>query len=276
MADSVNERSSPLTDLQVEHYARTGFLTTDALTNSSELKAIRQSLLELFSKRAGRDVGDQFDLASPDQDDQEALLSQIMYPAKYAPWLLDTALLQKATAIVTQLLGTQAVCRFEHAILKPARQGVATPWHQDAAYWSPDKIHNTLSIWIAIQEATVENGCLHFIAKSSNREVLPHQSIGNNPKIHGLELTQDALVHITNPIACPLRPGQATVHDGYTLHYAGPNNTDCDRIGLIILGEAPGTRRDGVHDFPWQKTRRAARSQRAAGVAQNHTTTQND
>ena len=53
-----------------------------------------------------------------------------------------------------------------HAILKPARIGGATPWHQDEAYWDPRYAHRAVSIWLALQPATLENGCMRFIAGS--------------------------------------------------------------------------------------------------------------
>ena len=256
--------SNPLTDDQVAFFTRCGYLTVDALTDPPELDQIRAEVIRIFQQRAGRDVGDQFDLAGRDDDDRDAVLSQIMYPAKYAPALLDTELLGNATGIVRQLLGADAECGFEHAILKPAHYGVATPWHQDAAYWSPDQIHNTISIWVALQETTVDNGCLHYVPASHTKDVLSHQPIGNDPRTHGLELTDQEMHYVQEAVACPLHPGQATVHDGYTLHYAGANKTQGERIGLVLFGKALATPRRTQRVFPWQAIRQTARTARAA------------
>lgn len=252
-----------LTPEQVDFFGRNGYLVVDRLTSASELTAIKQEVVRLFERRAGREVGDQFDLASADQEDTRPLLSQIMYPAKYAPALLDSTLLENATAIAQQLLGSDFECCFEHAILKPAGFGAPTPWHQDAAYWSPNVTHHTISVWVALQETTVENGCLHYVPCSHQGDVLPHQPIGNDPHTHGLELTAEEMHRVTNVVACPLKPGQATIHGGYTLHSAGPNTTDQDRIGLVVFGKRAPTPRTLRYDFPWQEVRRTAREARA-------------
>lgn len=270
MLNSETPCEGPLTADQVEFYKLNGFLGSVELMDQSEAHMVREELLRIFRERAGREVGEQFDLASHDDDDQQPLLSQIMYPAKYAPRLLETKLATRATAIVHQLLGADAECRFEHAILKPGGYGAATPWHQDAAYWSPAEVHRTLSIWIALQETTVENGCLCFIPNplGSEVEIYNHRSIGNDPRAHGLELTPDEMHRVNDAVACPLRLGYATIHDGYTLHAAGANQTDQDRIGLVLFGKRAGVPRTVRYDFPWLEARRTARADRAASAVE--------
>ncbi|MDB6042320.1 MAG: Deoxyhypusine synthase [Gammaproteobacteria bacterium] len=64
-------------------------------------------------------------------------------------------------------------------ILKPAHQGGATPWHQDEAYRvAPDFDYRQVSIWVPLQDATLENGCMMYIPGSHRSGVLPHRSRG--------------------------------------------------------------------------------------------------
>ena len=123
-----------------------------------------------------------------------------------------------------------------HAIRKPAKDGAATPWHQDEAYWDPAYEHRGLSIWIPLQPATLENGCMQFVPGSHHLGVQPHQLI--NPDSHGLELQSLELVE--EAVACPLPPGGATIHFSRTLHYAGPNTSTEPRRALIMGFNAPG------------------------------------
>ncbi len=269
MVEPANNTPDLLTEDQVCDFNREGFLVVDTLITPAELEEIRQDVIKIFEQSAGRDVGDQFDLAGPDLEDQPPVLSQIMYPAKYAPRLLESELLVSATAIVRQLLGGGAECVFEHAILKPAGHGAPTPWHQDAAYWPSDEIHQTVSIWVALQETTVENGCLHYVPESHANDVLSHQPIGNDPATHGLELTPVEMLHVQNAVACPLLPGQATIHGGYTLHSAGPNISHSDRIGLVLFGKCSSKPRTVRYDFPWQRIRKTARAARSDAAEKN-------
>jgi hypothetical protein len=53
---------------------------------------------------------------------------------------------RNALALATQLLGPGTEAQGNHAIMKPAGMGAATPWHQDEAYWNPELAYNALSV----------------------------------------------------------------------------------------------------------------------------------
>ena len=144
----------------------------------------------IFAERAGRDVGDQFDLAGADEEGKAATLPQILNPSKYAPELLEAAYRANAETLARQLLGPDAKFLGEHAIFKPARIGAATPWHQDEAYWEADQEYEAISVWMPLQVATVENGCMWFVPGSHLLEVQPHHNIDNDPRITGLVIDQ--------------------------------------------------------------------------------------
>jgi len=258
----MTEMSSTIafTHEQIDFYQREGYLALEALTTQEEVAWLRAIYDRLFAERAGREAGDQFDLAGADTDDDEAALPQILGPSKYAPELLHGLFRANAFAVAQQLLGPEAQPQGEHAILKPAHHGVETPWHQDEAYWNPALTYNALSIWIPLQPATLANGCMQFVPGSHRHEVLPHHPINNDPRIHGLEA--DA-AYTSNAVACPLPPGGATIHTNRTLHYAGPNRTDEPRRAYILLFGVPPSARSEPRDFYWNTSKTTARQQRA-------------
>src|SRR5262249_25958331 len=145
-----------------------------------------------------------------------------------------------ALAIARQLLGPETQARGEHAIFKPAGRGAATPWHQDEAYWDPTLDYTAMSLWIPLQEATVENGCMQFIPRSHRQDVLPHHCIDNDPRIHGLEVDS---IDPSTAAACPIPAGGATIHHNRTLHYTGPNRTSIPRRAYILGFGLPSTPR---------------------------------
>jgi len=263
--------NAALTQEQIDFFEENGYLRIERITTDEDIAEIKESYDRIFAERAGREDGNQFDLAGVDEDNEEASLPQILEPARYAPELNDSLLLQNADRICKQLIGEEPNCVVAHAILKPARHGSETPWHQDAAYWDPNIIARSISIWVPLQAATEENGCMLFVPGSHLLDVLPHRSIGDDPRIHGLELDPSAMEHVRGAVACPLPPGGCTLHGGYTLHYAGPNRTDEPRRALILAAFVDGPRRAKPISFPWQEEkrtksaekRRAAQSQRA-------------
>lgn len=248
-----------LTPEQVAFYHENGYLSIPNLMPAEEVEWMRDVYDDLFARRAGREVGDQFDLAGTDEEDKEAVLPQILGPAKYAPELRDSQLWVNAAAVVKQLLGEDAQFGDGHMIFKPARIGAETPWHQDEAYWDPGLNYTSLSIWVPLQEATVENGCMWFVPGSHRQEVLPHQSVGGDVRIHALELIE---ADTRSAVACPLPPGGATFHDSRTLHYTGPNRSNVPRRAYILSGGLPATPRSDGRRFPWNEVKQAARQER--------------
>jgi hypothetical protein len=149
-----------LTADQIRSFHNAGFLQiAEPAIGHRDLERLRALFDRMFEERAGRADGHQFDLASPDEEGKPEKLSQILFPHRYYPEL-HGAYVETIRDIARQLLGPEVVTEIFHAILKPAGIGVATPWHQDEAYWEPDRQYRSASIWMPLQEATLENGCL--------------------------------------------------------------------------------------------------------------------
>jgi ectoine hydroxylase-related dioxygenase (phytanoyl-CoA dioxygenase family) len=255
-----------LTAAQVEQFQTEGYLALPAITDQKDIAELRESYDRIFNKMAGRDRGDQFDLSGTDEEGKRQALPQILHPAQYAPEMNESALLVNAAHVARQLLGPEATCEFAHAIFKPAGYGAETPWHQDAAYWSPELLYTSISIWVPLQEATPENGCMEFVPLSQNLDVLRHQSINNDPRIHGLELHRDERRHVAHKVTCPLPPGGATFHGPYMLHHTGPNTSSIPRRALILNAGLPPRKRTVPRRFPWQEVWQTAREERAAAA----------
>ncbi|MES2464883.1 MAG: phytanoyl-CoA dioxygenase family protein [Armatimonadota bacterium] len=256
------EPTVTVTQDQVAFFRENGFLALDPITTPEEVAWLREIYDDLFERRAGREEGNQFDLGGTDEEGKQAALPQILGPARYAPELKNGLFRVNALAIARQLLGPDTQPTGDHAIFKPAGIGAPTPWHQDEAYWDPSKEYQSLSFWIPLQEATVDNGCLWFVPGSQRLEIAPHHSIGSDPRIHGLELEEGA-IDTAQAVACPLLPGGATIHANRTLHYAGPNRTGIPRRALILGFGLPATERTTPRRFPWNEIKKTARAERA-------------
>ncbi len=253
-----------LDDEQINFYRENGYLVIDQLTEPDEVMRIREVYDRLFEARVGRETGDQFDLAGDDEEGKTAKLPQILNPSKYAPELKDTLAWANARVVMEQLLGGELSGQGDHAILKPARYGSPTPWHQDEAYWDPGYDHFSLSVWMPLQDVDAASGCMHFVPGSHRMEVAPHRPIGNDPRVHGLEV--DADLDLSGAVAAPLRAGGCTIHHQRTLHYAPANHTDVPRRAWIMMGSREGRKRNVPHDYYWQKLWQTARSERAASA----------
>lgn len=250
-----------LTGDQIAHFHEAGFLAVDAITTPAEIERMRVLYDDLFAAQTGREAGDHFDLAGTDEEGAPAALQQMLNPSRYAPEFDVLRCRANALAAARQLLGAECEAQGDHAILKPAGTGAATPWHQDEAYWNPELAYNALSVWIPLQDATPENGCMQFIPASHRQAVLPHHAINHDPRVHGLEV--DVPVDGSQAVACPLPAGGATFHLARTLHYAGENRTAQPRRAYILLFGTPPRPRPDQRRFPWLEARQTAREARA-------------
>lgn len=238
---------------QVARFHREGFLRLPQLSSPKELERIRIVYDDLFAGTEGSENGMRFDLAS--RQTERLLLPQILDPGVFRPELRETLAWANAGRVMDQLLGQVPDWRGDHAILKPAGYGAPTPWHQDEAYWDPSLEHRSLSIWLPLQDVGEDEGCLWFIPGSQNLDILRHRPIGGDAGVHGLELDEPVP---GAPVAVPLQAGEATVHGGRTLHYAGPNVSDAPRRAYIMMGGMNGLPMAAPRTFEWQELQKKA------------------
>ncbi len=252
-----------LTEDQIRFFKEEGYLVVPQVSTPEELGTVKAAYDRLFSERAGREKGNQFDLAGDDEEGKEAKLPQILDPSSFAPELRETHAWANAKAIMEQLLGGTLAWQGDHAILKPSGHGAPTPWHQDEAYWDETCDHASLSCWIPLQDVDEKMGCMHYVPRSHLGDIYRHQQIGNNPKVHGLELAPGTGANLESAVSVPLPAGGCVIHHQRTLHYAPGNTSGQDRRAWIIMGGLPAVKREVPYDFPWQHTWKTARQERA-------------
>jgi ectoine hydroxylase-related dioxygenase (phytanoyl-CoA dioxygenase family) len=215
----------------VDEFNSQGFLVLRGLTSEADVVGLQAVYDRLFDPATSIREEDEVELAGGGT----GMLPQILNPDRYAPELRETAAFRNAELIARALLGLDAELMGLHAIRKPPRSGAPTPWHQDEAYWDPSYRHRALSVWIPLQAATLTNGCLSFLPGSHRHGLRDHQLTAPG-SAEGLQAVDQA---VEGAIACELRAGGATVHDGRTLHAAGPNSTDEPRRALVVAFRTP-------------------------------------
>ena len=113
---------------------------------------------------------------------------------------------------------------FDQLLAKqPGRTDATFGWHQDQAYWIDTDDRRTATCWLAVDDSTIENGCLQFLPGSHRQPVRPHHPL------HGDRGTSHTLVtdlrpgDVMRPV--PIRAGDITVHSEGVLHGSGGNTT---------------------------------------------------
>ncbi|HVF74459.1 MAG TPA: phytanoyl-CoA dioxygenase family protein [Acidimicrobiales bacterium] len=118
-----------------------------------------------------------------------------------------------------------------HYISKPPFDGQAVLWHQDAAYW-PLEPMEVVSIWLAVDEATTENGCLRVIPGSHTLPAHEFRIRQDTDNVFQSETTAE--FDESTAVDIELKPGDCEVHHPNILHSSKPNNSPKRRCGLTI------------------------------------------
>ena len=135
------------------------------------------------------------------------------------------------TAVV-DLLGPNVVGWGSHFFCKMPGDGKSVSWHQDASYWplSPTK---AVTVWLAIDDADRENGCMRFIAGSHHSGHLTYQPSGSHED-NVLNQTVDNPEQYGRVVDDPLAAGECSIHSDLLLHGSEPNRSDRRRCGLTL------------------------------------------
>ncbi len=166
-ADSVATPACQWEELSVELFERTGYLALANALSSQQVHDAREGLSALIRGQVPDYDQVQFegltsteiDVLTPDQ--RELHVRRLIAFCKFEKRLDAIMRDPKLLAMVTKLLGDrEPICFQEMALLKPPK-GREKPWHQDNAYFNLDSSEPVVGVWIALDDATLENGCMH-------------------------------------------------------------------------------------------------------------------
>ncbi len=246
--------------MMIERFRREGFFVFDTGLPAADIAELRDTLAALHSDNVGFEEGALFDAMGLDDGSAPARFPQILHPRSFAPALIGNSFFQLAKGMAEQLLGSEVRFKADLSLLKPAKIGEATPWHQDEAFQDPALDYDEVSFWLALQPVDEANSCMAYIPGSHEGPVLPHDFPGGDVRIHALECTGG--FDPRQAVLCPLPAGGCVIHNQRTVHGAGPNVSDGDRMAyVLIFDRVPRPSRVERH-FPWRQEHRTARAQR--------------
>lgn len=138
----------------------------------------------------------------------------------------------RIVALVQDILGENVVGWGSHFFCKMPRDGKAVAWHQDASYW-PLTPTRALTVWLAIDDADVENACMRFIKGSHHFGHMTFRP--SEPGEHNvLNQTIENPEQYGEPVDDCLKAGECSIHSDLLLHGSEANLSDRRRCGLTI------------------------------------------
>jgi ectoine hydroxylase-related dioxygenase (phytanoyl-CoA dioxygenase family) len=207
-----------LTSAQIQHYRDQGYLIYENLLSPAEIRELTDAVMTVIDAMAeGTILGKQ----NKDGDDYYSqVFQQRMNLWKHNATIRKYMIESGIGDLATELAGMPMRVWHDQALNK-APWANPTSWHLDNPYWSFTS-RDAISIWIALDESTLQNGCMHYIPGS--HKMVGAENAGIGPHMNGLFKVYPEVGRIT-PVCAPMKPGSCGFHNGLTAHGAGANMT---------------------------------------------------
>jgi phytanoyl-CoA hydroxylase len=214
-----------LTEADLEHFRVHGYLAMNGLLTSAEIEDSKRALSDLahrrtvWDKRVWSQEEPYFVTGGQDAriDDPELRIRKLAFFVDLDPRLGHVAAHPRVRAIVDDLIGP--------ALLKPPFRGSEKPWHQDAAYFDWTPLGGVVGTWIALDEATIDNGCMQVIPGTHLSGPAPHFHVRDCQ-------IADQRVQVRQAVTIPLRPGGILFFSALLHHGTPPNMSAARRRAL--------------------------------------------
>ena len=203
-----------LTSEEIEKYKEEGYLIPNFQMPEKELleiEGLHNSLVEKYPK---------FRNYCP---------AVLLHDERFLKYCFNEEILN----IIEQLIGKNFALWNSSFFAKPALNGYATPWHQDGQYW-PIRPLATCSVWLAIDDATSENGCLKFIKGSHKDKKLKKHKINKSEKLTLNQVLLKSEYIEKNSVDLILKRGQISLHDVYMVHGSKENKSPNSRRAMTM------------------------------------------
>ncbi|QIL40536.1 phytanoyl-CoA dioxygenase family protein [Pedobacter sp. HDW13] len=219
-----------LTQENILFYQTYGYLIAPELLIADEVEELKDETAAIFRGDRGQVEG----LLPADKSKSNAEVMKqyvaIHFPHKISPLIKEYLFHEKIVEVLTNVVSPNLKCMQSMLFVKgPGKAGQS--WHQDEFY-IPTRDQSLIGVWIAIDDATVDNGCL-WIIPGRPKYMMPR--IKNENTQYADVDTIDVSMYSTDqiiPIA--VKKGSVVFFNGYTLHSSKRNKTkDCFRTALV-------------------------------------------
>lgn len=213
---STVENPQRLTKAQVEAYNRDGYVTNLDVFTKDEADANRVYFDALLAEVMAKG-GDSYSIST----------AHLTYGKVY-----DLITHPTIVAYVKDILGENVIGWGSHYFCKMPGDGKTVSWHQDSSFW-PMTPSKTVTVWLAIDDATVENAAMQFLAGSHNFGHLTYK-MSEDDENNVLDQTVTDAEQYGTHVDNELKAGQISMHSDLLLHRSDANRSDLRRCALTL------------------------------------------
>lgn len=218
---------SELTHAQIDSYRDNGFILIENFLDAAELENWRGSVDEALQERNGQKMpGKAVKVGEDDGINKEADYFKNVFDQLLNLWQTNDRvkklmLDERIGKMAADLSGAEGIRIWHDQALVKRPWANPTSWHLDTPFWSFSD-RRALSIWVALDDVTLENGCMFFIPGSYKETTFESPQIGKNV---GEIFNQYTQFKNTRAVPAVMKAGSCTFHNGLTIHGAHANMT---------------------------------------------------
>jgi phytanoyl-CoA hydroxylase len=240
---------SELSQEQVAKYQQDGFVVIEDFLSPHELEFWRIALDEAVAKRGGNKMPDRKEVYGKGDDADKSyydnVFDQLINLWQDNDKMQQVMLDERLGEMAAQLSGADGIRIWHDQALIKKPWANPTSWHLDTPYWSfTDR--RALSIWVALDDATYENGCLFFIPGSHLKTTFDNPGIGKNM---GAIFTTYPQFKNSKSVAAVMKAGSCSFHNGLTIHGAHANMTSGFRRAMTCAYMPDGNTYNGTQNI---------------------------
>lgn len=240
---------SELSPTEIAKYKQDGFLVIEDFLTPAELDTWRSALAQAVAKRNGNKMPDRKEVyGKGDESDKsyfDNVFDQLINLWQDNPKIREIMLDERLGRLAAQLAGVDGIRIWHDQALIKKPWANPTSWHLDTPYWSFSD-RRALSIWVALDDATYENGCLFFIPGSCHRTGFDNPGIGKN--MGAIFATYPEFSSV-KAVAAPMKAGSCSFHNGLTIHGANANMTPGYRRAMTCAYMPDGNTFNGIQNI---------------------------
>ncbi len=211
----------PLDDSVAGFFQRNGYLVLHEALSPEEVGQLKEETTRLSRNADGAIEGiDPVPAEISDADAMKRVLC-IHFPHKLSR-VFHEALAQPAVVdVLTRVVGPNVKCMQSMLFLKASGKA-GQAWHQDEDY-IPTRDRSLIGAWIALDDATVENGCLWVLPGSHQRGILWPQKFHFDKRFDCSRESYNFPWKDEDSVPVEVKAGSVVFFNGYLLHRSLPN-----------------------------------------------------
>jgi ectoine hydroxylase-related dioxygenase (phytanoyl-CoA dioxygenase family) len=244
---------STVTEEQSARYGKEGFLVVDEFLSSDELgewrEAVDHAVEQRGRQRLSFEAGGEEGTSPTERTQEERDYYDSVFTQRNNLWQTDEHMKQLLLQpdlghFVADVAGIKGVRIWHDQALIKEPYGNPTAYHLDVPFWS-FKSPDAITIWIALDDATIENGCLYYVPGSHLAQKFDNVGIGN--ELGALFDVYPEWADVA-AVPCPVPAGGALLHNGLTFHGAGANMTPGRRRAMTCAYMPEGSTFNGTQN----------------------------